>query len=518
MKVHEIISESRLDEGYIGKLFFKFLDKDIIRTAERYAGKGGAEEVVAKELKEKYEKDRRFLIGGRLDKMQWQGMVEAAERHAQDRFDRFTQGDLTTKDVNTFLPPQTPAVKGTPFVPGTSATTKQVPTGIVDANGKMTYKTVTVPGRPSVAAVPDVPAVPNKLLTDYPDAYKDIQLLSDAKFLDKIEDRYKTTDRSELEKIAEENAEKAKKDTKDSNSSSSGRKLVIGKALAATLKGITWFVKQLALASPALYPILRPFYDYKQYMEVARQALDQNKMPGPEDTARFTINGQPVQTVEEWFVCYNHEQMQLAVAKSIQNFGVAALSSVVIGVLFKFIGGFIGKAVTFTANAAASPIIAGMKGPYTWLDSLLINTWLQQVGAKDLADWWQGGDLRIHTPFTDLGFDSVKQLPNYQSSLTKYNETVERLKKTDTDALAKAQEKADAEEKKAADDAGQGGRDDTKTTGSEETPAQSQEPAQTQQPAQEPPPAPTPVDKSTWKRRFDGMVQNPETGEWERFF
>jgi len=259
------------------------------------------------------------------------------------------------------------------------------------------------------------------------------------------------------------------------------------------LKSI-WLLANLGTTG---YLLLKPLGTYADNMEAARKYLElgdegfqQLKSSG--QLKDMTINGQEPQTVEEWFVLYNHAQLDVAIAKMLESFTVTlAVSSA--GFLFfggsayiigKFVVGVskLNKAATVAAPGAFNLFYAAMNAdpaPNAFTIGIVMATWLGK--ATWAADIYQ-----------------KYRIPDVNESIKRYNAVVDKINAgLTTDANKSKQDDADK-----TTPVDQGG----KTAEPNETP-----PAE--QPAVTTPAAP--VDKSTWKRDWQGYPINPATGNAE---
>ena len=264
MKVYEIISESRLDEGATAELFDKaweaaarFFTKDLLAAAAKKAGSGGAESYVKKQIFSKYETGGFLGFGSKIDKAQWTQMDQAATRYAQEKFDAQFNRFEAPRPIETIVQPK---VAGTA---GTGA--QQVGTGIMGADGKEIMR--TVPGTKGTAAVE------NDLFTKYPNAKQDVEDLAQAKFLDKCEDLYKTTDPKELAKVAEKAKSAAGKKAGEAVANRFARRFGTSASIKGTLGVLqkTWLSANAIATVAILYKPLRTYFDN---MEAARKYLE----------------------------------------------------------------------------------------------------------------------------------------------------------------------------------------------------------------------------------------------------
>jgi hypothetical protein len=225
----------------------------------------------------------------------------------------------------------------------------------------------------------------------------------------------------------------------------------------------------------------------RKYLELGDEGFQQLKSAG--QLKDMTINGQEPQNVEEWFVLYNHAQLDVALAKMLESFTVTlAVSSAgfflfgkVATIAGKFVAGLstLNKGATIAAPAAFNLYLAAMNtdpAPNALVIGIVMGTWLGKLTwAADLYQKYR--------------------IPDVNESIKRYNAVVDKVNTgLTTDANKSKQDDADK-----TTPVDQGG----KTAEPNETP-----PAE--QPAVTTPAAP--VDKSTWKRDWQGYPINPATG------
>jgi hypothetical protein len=186
----------------------------------------------------------------------------------------------------------------------------------------------------------------------------------------------------------------------------------------------------------------------------------------------MTINGKTPENVEEWFVLYNHAQIQKAVAKMMQGTLVSVLFTAAGFTLFLIFGSWIPGAVkigTVLSPAVFNTFLYHFQqepNPSQLVVSLVMSTWFRKVTG--LADW-----------YVELGL-----LPDAESK-AKYNAIAEKINK----GYSADEKKAEEEDEKKAKEAESEKTDDSVPPGTAtnqgakaEVPAPS-EPAVAQTPA-----------------------------------
>ena len=478
MKVYEIISESRLNEGATADFFTqaweragKLFTTDLLKSAAKKAGNGGAESYVKKELFSKYKSGGFLGFGSKVDKAQWLAMDQAATKYAEERFDAQFSRFEAPRPIEAIVQPK---------VAGTSGTAaQQVGTGIMGADGKEIMK--TVPGTKGTAAVE------NDLFTKYPTAKQDVLDLAEAKFLDKCEDMYKTTDPKELAKLADQ----AKKGAAKKGESEVANRFARRFGTSASIKGSlgvlqkTWLSANAITTLAILYKPLSTYFNNmeaaRKYLELGDDGFQQLKSSG--QLNGMSIDGQVPQNVEEWFVLYNHAQLQVCVAKLAEALTVTFVVSSAGYGLFRGIGAFIPgvKSLTNLAAPAAFNLFlnAMMQDPEPGkvMLGIVMNTWLGK--ATWVADIWQ-----------------KYQIPSEGEARARYNAVVEKI----NNGITKSDGKTDQTDTTPIAQGGKAADDANGTT------AQEPEPTPVTQAG------PAAVDKSTWKRDWQGYPINPATG------
>ena len=224
----------------------------------------------------------------------------------------------------------------------------------------------------------------------------------------------------------------------------------------------------------------------RKYLELGDEGFQQLKNAG--QLEGMTIDGQSPQNVEEWFVLYNHAQLQVCVAKLAEALTVTFVVSLVGYGVFRGLGKFIPgvkKLTNLAAPAAFNLYLNAMMQdpePGKVMLGIVMNTWLGK--ATWAADIYQ--KFRI---------------PSEGEARARYNAVVDKVNKG-IESGGK-----DNKEAEPTTPIGQGGKYDT-TNG-----ATTQEPNVTT--PDEQPAVATPVDKSTWKRDWQGYPINPATGNAE---
>jgi hypothetical protein len=472
MKVHEIISESRLDEGATAEIFdkiwasaTKLFDKNLLAAAAKKAGNGGAEKYMRTEIISKYKTGGFLGFGEKLDKAQWAQMDQAAKKYAEERFDAQFHRFEAPRPIETIVKPK---VAGTA---GTGA--QQVGTGIMGADGKEIMK--TVPGTKGTAAVE------NDLFTKYPSSKQDVLDLAEAKFLDRCEDLYKTTDPKKLAQVARSAGGSAVFANRFARRY--GTSIGIKESLGVLQK--TWLTANFITTFAILYKPLSTYFNNmeaaRKYLELGDKGFQQLKNAG--QLEGMTIDGQSPQNVEEWFVLYNHAQLQVCVAKLAEALTVTFVVSGAGYIVFRGMGAFIPgvkKLTNLAAPAAFNLFLNAMMQdpePGKVMLGIVMNTWLGK--ATWIADIWQ-----------------EYQIPSEGEARARYTAVVEKINK----GIESGGE--DNKEAEPTTPIGQGGKADTANG------ATAQEPAAQSTPAA----GPAAVDKSTWKRDWQGYPINPATG------
>jgi hypothetical protein len=463
MKVHEIISESRLDEGATAEIFdkiwasaTKLFDKNLLAAAAKKAGNGGAEKYVRTEIISKYKTGGFLGFGEKLDQAQWAQMDQAATRYADERFDAQFHRFEAPRPIETIVKPK---VAGTA---GTGA--QQVSTGIMGVDGKEIMK--TVPGTKGTAAVE------NDLFTKYPSSKQDVLDLAEAKFLDRCEDLYKTTDPKKLAQVAEKAAFSATKKASETVANRFARRygtsIGIKESLGVLQK--TWLTANCITTVVILYKPLSTYFTNmeaaRKYLELGDEGFQQLKNAG--QLEGMTIDGQSPQNVEEWFVLYNHAQLQVCVAKLAEALTVTFVVSGAGYGVFRGMGAFIPgvkKLTNLAAPAAFNLFLNAMMQdpePGKVMLGIVMNTWLGK--ATWIADIWQ-----------------EYQIPSEGEARARYTAVVDKINK----GIESGGE--DNKEAEPTTPVGQGGKADTANGA-------------------------TVQDKSTWKRDWQGYPINPATG------
>jgi len=433
MKVYEIISESRLDETPLGGkgpgLLLKaryqmgrLFGEDLATFLEKKAGKEKAAEFIEAQIADKYEKGGILGYGGRLDRESFAKLRSAADKYADELYDARINRFTEPRPIEAIVPPKQAATPGTPATPAT----KEPMLGangqpIIGADGGPAMK--TVPGKP---ATPGTPEVPNDLFAQFPDARKDILQLAEAKYLDRIADQFGTTNAKKVAELAAE--------AKAGKIKSGNRFTVWGKGVATVVAmvGGVYALLNLAILGKILYG---PISTYKQTMDKARQYLgdtDNDAFQQLKDAGQLkgmSYQGREPENIEEWFVLYNHIQMQKAVAKMLEILSGSLLVSATGYGIFRVIGAFIPGVTKLTkiASPAAFNLIAMeiAKDPnpsQVILSLVMHNPLLLSDGATELADWMQGSE--------------VAGMPKYKDSIERYNTIVKNVNA----AIAKEQE------------------------------------------------------------------------------
>jgi len=431
MKVHEIISESRLNEGYLGQtlgdegpgILLKAQYKlrqlfglDMATFLEKKAGKdNAAEKLVAYQIADKYEKGGILGIGARLDREAFTKLRSAADKYADELYDARINKFTEPRPVEAIVPPKQAATPGTPA----KGRTQEPMLGnngqpIIGADGKPAMK--SVPGTP---ATPGTPAVPNDLFAQFPDARKDILQLAEAKYLDRIASQFGTTN---PKKVAEKAAEA--KEAKAAKVKSGNRFTVWGtvKGVIALVGGV-YALLNLAILGKILSG---PISTYKKTMDSAREYLgdtDNNAFQQLKDAGQLTgmsYQGREPENIEEWFVLYNRLQMQKAVAKMLEILSGSLLVSATGYGIFRVLGTFIPGVTQLTkiASPAAFNLIALeiAKDPnpsQVILTLVMHNPLLMSDGATELANWMQESE--------------VANMPKYKDSFERYDKIVKNI-------------------------------------------------------------------------------------------
>lgn len=444
MKVYEIISESRLNEGMAGEapvgIFLKaryqlgrLFGEDLATFLEKKAGKdNGAANFIGAELRSKYEKGGVLGIGAKLDRGAFTKLNAAAEKYADELFDARINKFAEPKPVEAIVPPKQAATPGTPA----KGPTQEPILGnngqpIIGADGKPAMK--SVPGTP---ATPGTAEVPNDLFAQFPDARKDILQLAEAKYLDRIASEFGTTD---AKKVAEKAAEA--KAGKEAKVKAGNRFTVWGtvKGVIALVGGV-YSLLNLAILGKILYG---PISTYKKTMDSAREYLgdtDNNAFQQLKDAGQLkgmSYQGREPENIEEWFVLYNRLQMQKAVAKMLEILSGSLLVSATGYGIFRLIGTFIPGVTKLTKIASPAAFnlialeIAKDPNPSQMILTLVMhNPLLMSDGATELANWMQESE--------------VANMPKYKDSIERYNTIVKNVNA----AIAK---EAEASKKKDAD-------------------------------------------------------------------
>jgi hypothetical protein len=278
----------------------------------------------------------------------------------------------------------------------------------------------------------------------------------------------------------------------DAATKESVKKTILGLTRGQTL----WLGGNGLIAGSTIYSIIDTYFNN---MAQARAGLADGeeyfqKLEAAGQLKNFpTIDGRPVANIEEWFVLFHRRQVELAIAKILQALAQTAIVGLVAFNLLKFstLGLAGSKTLWVLGPPAYNMILAKMADnadPWGWAVDLIATDIL---GVASTTTWV----AEIYQKF---------QLPNDSAVRAKFQTALDSVNKS-----------VSADNKKSQDNnptgqttpVGQGGKDDT-TNGTT-----TQEPNVTT--PDEQPAVATPVDKSTWKRDWQGYPINPATGNAE---